>query len=157
MIVRPVKKKAVIAASVAGVIVLALAVVWLVEYAQHQRWLLEDAHTLQPYQIVLMDNGKDWPGGNPGAPDANHNRLAEMAQIIRDHIQGQNILLSHLSMSEPRQNLWRDRSYVKVYIVTQVAGLPPGEDRTRRVKAVYTLARNAKGWRLVSSMDRTIE
>lgn len=146
-----------LAAAVAGIAAAALIVVWAVDYVQHQRWLLEDAQTLQPYQHVLLDNGRELPLLAPGASAISPERLAAMARIILDHNHSQNILLNHLSMSDPRSNLWRSRAYVKVYIVTEVAGLPPNQQRLRKVKAVYTLASANGGWRLLAANDRTIE
>ncbi|GAB4311183.1 MAG: hypothetical protein Kow0059_01080 [Candidatus Sumerlaeia bacterium] len=152
------------ALAAAGLAALAAGSVWLMDYVRYQQWLLEDAQTLQPYRHILFDAGHPLPLVPPSNHAGNAEQWRSMARTILDHNQNQNILLTHLSMGDPRWNFFHTRAFVKVYIETRVAGVPPSqssdlpdERRTRRLKAVYTLAPRNDSWRLLKTTDRTIE
>jgi hypothetical protein len=146
------KKKTLLIIFAVGIVAAVALAAWPVDYVLHQQWLLEDAQTLQSYKHVIFENEDTVDLANSSV------LTQELSEKIIRHNLNRNILLHHVSISDPRKNLFGTRIYVKALIVTNVAGPPDGEERQRKVKVVYCFSRAGNGdWEVRKVDDRTIE
>jgi len=131
------------------IVLLLCGAFFLYRFISLNLWISKDSGLLQPYSHVLIEDGIDISDANPSSEKNTH--LIENA-IIRTTTKDRIVL--HLSRSDIRFNLFRSKSYVKVFLQTAIPG---DHTKTTSIKFLNVLVRRKDSWRIQSTHDISIE
>jgi len=122
---------------------------FLYRFVLFNLWISKDAGLLQSYPRILIEQGLDISDTNPIS-----DRQAYLIEktIIRTNTKDRIVL--HLSRSDIRYNLFRTKSYVKVFLQTAIPG---DRTKTTSIKFLNVLVHTRDAWRVRSTHDISIE